>query len=635
MVNGTVDAHIADNPKQTASNKFVRPVENLTVAEMLLEYLKLEGATKLFGIPGGATIYLSDELKLNNKEFDFYICRQETGAAYIAHGYAEVTEELGVVLTTAGPSSTNALTGVMNAEASGVSLLHISGEVPQQYFGQGYLQEGVDARLNIQAIYDNAVKYSAVVSSETNAATMFEAAFRACRTEPQHASHVSLPNNIAGTCVTGSDKAHPYRFTLPTSPSNYRTAPHVGDLDAVKLALEELATAKKPLLFLGNGTRKALRNPAILSALVTLVEKFAIPVMTTPDGKGVFPEDHPLSLRSYGMTACSWPDLYMGKPNDPGHFDALMVIGSSLGELATTVVASDHYSKNLIPQKHFIQVDLDVQMIGRDFPITRGIVGNAGATIEAMCSMAEGVRINAKRVKARRALIAEIKENNDPFHSSADRNSKAAPIHPASLVRVMNEVIDEGHIFIDAGNCVGWSLNNFVISAPVHYHSALNMGPMGYGVGAVVGGKIGMEKLGTPDVPCVALVGDGAFMMQGAEISTAAQYGVGAVWVVLYNDDLAMVSQGMAELFPPESSWDDYYKLGAPDLVKYSEGLGAQAVAITKKQGPKAFKKALKRALKKANQNRCPQVIVAHIDTKPMPPYGWPEVGEPPCKAEK
>jgi acetolactate synthase-1/2/3 large subunit len=183
-----------------------------------------------------------------------------------------------------------------------------------------------------------------------------------------------------------------------------------------------------------------------------------------------------------------------------------------------------------------------------------------------------------------------------------------------------------GHVFIDAGNCVGWSLNNMVVDPPLHYRSALDMGPMGFGVGAVIGGK-----LGAPDQHCLAIVGDGAFMMHGAEVSTAAQNRVGAIWVVLYDNDLSMVSQGMAELFPPGQPWADYYKLGNPDLVKFSEGLGARAVAIMPDQGAAQFQAELRAALKRATADRQPQVIIAYIDTVAMPPYGWPKAPIPDC----
>jgi acetolactate synthase I/II/III large subunit len=592
---------------------------NLTVAQLLLEYLRLERATKIFGVPGGAIIYVIDELKRRSDQFDFFICRQETGAAYIADCYSRVSGQLGVVLTTAGPSATNALTGTMNAQASGSSTLIVTGEVPEQYFGLGYLQEGIDAKLDVAAIYRNAVDSSEVISNQSNFQTLIEQALRNARSLPGQTSHISLPNDVAGTCLS------PNEIPFPNSPNAYRTVPGGTDASKVEHTLEDLICADWPLIFLGNGARRALASEARLTGLMALVERFAIPVMTTPDGKGIFPETHQLSLRNYGMTPCAWPELYMSAQVRPGPYDSVLVLGSTLGELATSPAATRHFDRVLVPTRHFTQVDLDQGMIGRNFPISRGIVGEIGATLDVLIAKAAGRAPDPERLERRLAFIEKIKQQS-PFADPAGRASDAAPLHPAAAMRVVNETLRDGHVFIDAGNCVGWSLNNLVVDPPLRYHAALNMGPMGFAVAGVIGGKIG-----DPAKPCVAIVGDGAFMMQGAEISTAAQNRVGAIWLVLYDNDLAMVSQGMAELFPPPGPWQDYYKLGTPDLVKFSEGLGAHAVAITRDQGPEDLRRALEAALVRADRDSRPQVIVMQIDTRPMPAYGWPHLPPPDC----
>src|SRR5919197_3280196 len=108
-------APTAPAPGIPAATQFGDERSGLTVAQLLLEYLKLEDATTIFGIPGGATIYVIDELTKQNATFDFVVCRQETGAAYAAHGYEAVSGGLGVVLTTSGPAASNALAGTVNA----------------------------------------------------------------------------------------------------------------------------------------------------------------------------------------------------------------------------------------------------------------------------------------------------------------------------------------------------------------------------------------------------------------------------------------------------------------------------------------------------------------------------------------
>jgi acetolactate synthase-1/2/3 large subunit len=273
-------------------------------------------------------------------------------------------------------------------------------------------------------------------------------------------------------------------------------------------------------------------------------------------------------------------------------------------------------------------------MIGRNFPIELGIVAETGATIDAMCELGSQ-RPPAPSATTRLTLIDCIK-HCEPFADPDGRRLQPAPIHPAALMAVVEEEMNAavkqrqeakgnaaaGHIFCDCGNCVGWSLNNIVVNPPLRFHSTLNMGPMGFAVAAVVGGK-----LADPDAPCLAIVGDGAFLMHGAEVSTAARYKQGAVWVVLCDDDLRMVSQGLTHDFPQEAPWygpDSIFRLGAPNLVQFAESLGARAVGITAAQDLAAFRAALRTALSEADrQPPQPQVIVVEIDPRPAPPYGW------------
>ena len=609
-----------------AGSPFYIEKKNLTVSQLLLDYLRIEGVTKLFGVPGAAILPLKYELHEQRQTFDFVVCRHETGAAYIAHGYSIVADALGVVITTTGPGATNALTGAMNAQSAGAQLLVITGEVGRKHAGRGYLQAGIDARLNVDAIYQNAVQTSVLVADQSDFATLFEQVLRDARTLPCRTTHVSLPVDVASACVeTGQTDAQGDNIILlPKSPDRYRATPSGTDVARIAAAIDALHAADRPLLFLGNGTRRALRDPARLAAFTAFIEKFAIPVMTSPDGKGIFPETHALSLRNYGMTACNWPRRYMHPAGAPD-YDALMVLGSSLGELATMTM-TELYSQTLLPSRHFIQVDLDQSVIGRNFPITLGIVADVGASIDAMCNTGADRPAPASAAD-RRTAVAEIKRDpNSAFYNADWRNSNTAPVNPAAMMRVIGEEMTAGHIFIDAGNSVGWSLNNLVVSPPLHYHSSLGMGPMGYGAAAVVGGK-----MAAPDQACLAIVGDGGFLMHGAEVSTAVQSRVGAVWVVLYDNDLAMSSQGMAITYPPPQQWFDYYRLGAPNLVQLAAGLGADTVGITSTQGTGVFRDALRVALRRSDADKKPQVIVVHIDPHVGPPYGGVMIGPPKC----
>ncbi|MEG4493615.1 thiamine pyrophosphate-dependent enzyme [Microcoleus sp. D3_18_C4] len=233
----------------------------------------------------------------------------------------------------------------------------------------------------------------------------------------------------------------------------------------------------------------------------------------------------------------------------------------------------------MIPNGPFIQVDLNQNAIARSFPIELGIVSEVGRAIDYLCELGQQVKADEKGIDFRRRLIDEIKSTKSPFRNPEKRDSEASPIFPQALMKCINEMMPEdGHLFIDCANCVGWSVHYIVANPPLQMHNSLAMGSMGFGTAAVIGGK-----MGAPYKTCVAIVGDGAFMMHGNEISTAAQYGVGAIWVVMDNNELGMISQYMNQFCPQPGKpgfWKDYYKNGNPNLAQFAAALGADAFDI-------------------------------------------------------
>lgn len=591
----------------TESSTFFKLVKKKNVAQIILEYLKLEEVTHVFGIPGGGLKQMLEELRNQEDEFKYVICRQESGAAYMADGYFRVTGKLGVVMVTSGPGATNALSGSMNAQADHSAMLIITGEVPEEYVGMGYLQEGVAGGLKMDALYRNAVGYSQMVSSPENLHTLISQALRDSMSLPRRASHLSLPNSVSASVP---NDPHP----LPKGPGNYRAPQVPRRPDQVEQAFDMLTKAKRPLIFLGNGNRFTLQNVDICSGKETgrldrfmrFAEKHAIPVMTTPDGKALFPESHPMALRTFGMASCEWTFLYMNGEGQQ-QYDALMVIGSTLGELATR-----KWDPILVPDGPLIQVDADHAVIGRSFPFELGIVADAGETIDHLCELGETAEPN-ERVAPRRAFIEKIKERS-PYLHPEKRFSDAVPVLPQAMSRIINEELPDSpcHIFIDGGNCIGWALHYMELDPPTQIHNSLDMGPMGFGTCAVVGAKFGQ-----PEATCICLTGDGGFMMQGSEVSTAAQNKLGVIWIVQFNNDLGMVSQGNAH-FMHDPGWDNYYKLGDPDLCKYAEGLGAEAYRA---RSPDELREHVKSAIRNADKNHKPQVVVVDINRDEVPPY--------------
>ncbi len=586
-----------------------------TVGDLLIHYLKIEGVKHIFGIPGGGLLNLLANFKDNDQSIKYFICRHETGATYIADGYFRATGKIGVVAVTTGPGATNSLTGVMNAQADGSALMLISGEVSQQFYGEGYLQEGIDSSLNLNGVFEDSTGFSCVIDSGFEANTLIKQAFRSALSLPRQAVHVSIPVNVSVEAVVAS--------AMAKESSQYRCDDKGAPIDEATKAITAILSCKRPLLFLGNGCREALRNKETYSKLLSFVETYGIPVITTADGKGVFPESHELSMRVYGIAGCMWPYDYMNSSS----YDGIMVIGSSLGSLSTNT-----WLPLLVPKVKnapFIQVDINQKVIGRSFEITHGIVSEAGAFINDLGNLMHKFPPDKKMVVERKREIATIKKKS-PFVDPKAYNSTSGPIEPAAMMRVIQKSLPpKSKIFIDAGNCVGWSIHYLSVDSPAEIFTSLSMGPMGFGVAAVIGAKIGC-----PDETCIGIVGDAAFMMYGSEISTAKQYNVGAIWIVLYDNNLSMVSQGM-DHFKPDSKdpsvWHNLYELGNPDLAKFAESLGAETYTINK---PAELEKIMPTVLKHANTDHLPQVIIANINSKSVPPYYNPiySPGPPPSK---
>jgi acetolactate synthase-1/2/3 large subunit len=609
MVGPSDEGGVSDRDKRVGATAQCPPQSsvagtNTSISQVLLHYLRIEGVRKVFGIPGAAVMDIAYELRQQRDTFQYIICRHESGAAYVADGYSRVTGELGVVIVTSGPGASNALTGAMNAEADGSPLLTITGEISGVYDGKGYLQSGIDGRLNIDQIFAAATDYSAVVATPASAKTLIEQAIRDARGLPHHAAHLSIPIDVQRSKLPS--------VTLPDNHGSYRTTPASTDPAGIAQMFETLISAKYPLIMLGNSCRRLLQGERLLR-FIAFVEKFGIPVITSADGKAVFPETNPWSLRNYGIAACEWPQYYLIPSkldsNLPNKFDALAVLGSQLGEFATHT-----WDPALIPCGPFMQVDLDPSVIGRGYPIDLGIVAEVGQVIDAVCDLGDQRTADADAVAQRAAFIGAIKQQRSPWRDPGDRNSTASPVKPPALMKLIGDLTPDGScIFVDCANAVGWSLGYLALDPPTEIHLALSVAPLGFAIGGVIGARIGR-----PDATCVALVGDGAFLMHGSEVSTAATYGVGAIWIILDDNNLTMVNQGMNYFYPEADDWSDYYEFNRPDLAMMAKALGADTYSVST---PMEFGPAYLEAIRGANAENRPQVIVVKTDATLVPPF--------------
>ncbi|MCY1010851.1 thiamine pyrophosphate-binding protein [Nannocystis pusilla] len=306
----------------------------------LLEQLELEGVSHVFGVPGGPLSALFEALKARGR-MRFVLARHEAGAAFMANAHARVRGEPAVCCVTSGPGATNALTGVASAHADSLPVLYLTGQVATGMFGLGAIQESTWHGVDVVEILRPITKLSAMVVTAQMGMRMLRHALRTATTGRPGPVHLNLPADLARVKV-------PYEVREPAS---YRPqCVSVARAEDVAQAAQLLAGARRPTLFAGHGVALARAEPALLR----LAERLQAPVVTTPKGKSVFPEDHPLSLGVFGMGGHARSDRYLEDD------DVILVVGSSLGEFASSA-----WSQRLRAQA-FLQVDVDPLQIGKN-----------------------------------------------------------------------------------------------------------------------------------------------------------------------------------------------------------------------------------------------------------------------------
>lgn len=557
--------------------------DTMSVAEQLLDLLKNEGVRAVFGLPGGPLSPLFDAL-YHEPSLRCITARHEGGAAFMALGYARVSGRLGACFVTTGPGATNAITGIAAAQADSIPLLAVTAQVATSTFGRGSIQDSYD-RLDIVAMLKSVTKMSTMVCNPRNLGMTLRQALRQAMTGRRGPVHVNIPTDLM-------KKSAPRE---PLLPHEYRPLSRAFDREAVKQAAEELFAARRPAILAGNGVNLA----GARAELLELAELFSIPVATTPKGKGAFPESHPLSLRVFGTASSPWSESVLLEEGT----DVLFVIGSSLHESST-----QGWESRLKPSRSLLQLDIEPSVIGRNYPVAVPLVGDIKTTLRELLFqvrrlLADGWRLSETGGER----VARLKRASVPLLDEKATRSDAVPMRPQRLMSELNEALPEDAIiFLDSGNNTLWGTHYLnATGRNMFVHNWGDFGAMGFGVAAPIGGKVA-----APDRPVVAIVGDGAFAMNGMEVATAAAYGIPVVWIVLNDARLNAVHHGQTLLYEGRTIGCDYPRM---DLAAIAEALGADGVRVIE---PRVVGPALRAALASGR----PTVLDVWIDAEEVPP---------------
>lgn len=547
--------------------------ETLTAIHVLLRFLEVEGVDTIFGIPGGPITPLYEALYERGK-IRHILAKHEQGAAYMADGYARVRGGLGVCCTTTGPGATNALTGIACAYADSIPVLLITAQVATKAFGKGAIQESTSYGVNLVDVFKPVTRLSTMLPTSEQMPHIMKRALRAALSGRCGPVHLSLPADL----VTGMISYVPQPW------QHYRPHSATVDREAVEEAARLLVEAERPCVLAGHGVNLS----GAWQDLLDLANRLRIPVATTPKGKGVFPEDHPLSLGVFGFAGHPRADAYLLT----GKVDVLLAIGTSLGEFQTHA-----WHPRLQPTEALIHVDLDPHEIGKNYPADVGIVGDARATLRELYGRVDAVFRGNVQHDPLEGLRTEVAR-----HARAELlHSDASPLKPQRVIHEMQQLLpDDALLFVDTGNCITWAGHYYEVRKPATYFQGMGFAAMGHGFVASIGGK-----LAAPDKTVVALGGDGAFAMIATELHTAVDNDIPVIWIVLNNGGHGMVYHGDRILL--NRRFDSSGFRAPLDIHGISRSLGANAFRV---ETADAFRAALKEAL--ASQKPC--VIDTLID---------------------
>jgi acetolactate synthase-1/2/3 large subunit len=505
-------------------------VARLTGGRLVVRALEDEGIRLAFGIPGTHNIELYDALA-DSTRVRAVLVTDEQSAGFMADGAWRAGGELACVNLVPGAGLTHALSGIAEAFLDGIPMLVLGCGIRRDS-GRAFQLHDVD-QLAIAAPVTKAT-FRPTTGGEIHATIRRAAALARAGTPGPVMVEIPVDQYLF--------THEPASFEPPPPPLPPAPEP-AGVAEAARLLTGPEA---RPLLYLGWGARSAGR------ALVELAETLGAPVATTITGKGVFPESHPLFLwNGFGDAAPRFARSVAGGAN------LTLAIGCRFAEVGTG-------SYSCVPRGPLIHGDVNATVFDRNYPATVKLAADAGDLVRALLPHLRGAPAARHRIEVEAAIQAGRRE------IEAERARQASPdrVTPARLFATLQRRLGPDTVYAtDSGNGTFLAMECLTLDEPGRFLAPVDYSCMGYAVPAAIG-----ARLACPDRPVVALPGDGAFLMTGLELLTAANEGAAVAVFVLRDRELAQIAQFQRTAFNRSvaSRLPDY------DVGSLAEGVGVE-----------------------------------------------------------
>ncbi len=534
----------------------------MKAVDYILQALVREKLDHVFLVPGGLIDNFYPAF-CNTPGIRPVVAAHEGGAAYMADGYARGSGRFGACFVIGGPGVTNAVTALSAALTDQSPLFLLTGEVPTDWEGRGGFQDASPAGLNDVEILRPVTTYSYEIESEHLLHFHLQAALREMLGQSKSPVHLSIPTNLQNQEIHAAYECLPESFYQP----------RLLDEGAVRNLQEKLGS-KRPqriAVLAGFGVDRS----GAAQELRAFAERFSIPVATTLRAKGVFPEDHPLSLGVFGYSgtrhAC---ETLLSE-----EVEALIVLGSGLNQRDTMF-----WERRFRNGRLLAQVDIDDAKLGKNYAVDVAVLGDCLSFLQKMREGFEGI---PEGIPARQAWLEAIRGLGSKLYHPENQSCATGPLHPARVLNELRTALPrEGVLLVDSGAHRAFCGHYWESYLPGTYLSATNLGPMGWAIPAGIG-----AKLARPQLPHAVVTGDGCMLMHGMEIQTAARYQVPVLYVVLNNQALGNVYLRAKKM---GAGPRELTEIPLKDWAAFARSLGAAGAVVEKpEQLAPAFQQGL------------------------------------------
>jgi thiamine pyrophosphate-dependent acetolactate synthase large subunit-like protein len=520
----------------------------LTGAQAVIATLRAHGIDTIFGIPGVHTLPIYDAI-LEEPGMRHILARHEQGAGFMADGYARASGQPGVVCTITGPGLTNVATPVASAYADSIPLLVISTSLPRSSTGRrrGELHELKDQPGVMEAL----AGWTRAVECVEEVPEALRDAFRSMRVGRPRAAYLQIPLDLL-QIEAEIDTLTP----APVTP----VPPSAADIAAAVRLLRE---AKRPLIVAGAGVTAARAN----RQLALLAELLEAPVLLGAKSHDVLPNDHPLVIATSGYAL---PREVRAIASDS---DVALVVGSKLGATRTA-------DGRLRLPSTLIQIDIDPAEIGRNYPVTVGVVAGAGLALDALLDALQDLP------PGRPSRVDEIALARDALNKHTQRVFGDS----IALLDAVREALPREGIIVADMTMLGYASAEYLpVYEPRTYMHSGELCSIGCGLPMALGAKVA-----APERPVIALCGDGGFLLNVGELATAVQEKIDVITIIFNDATYTAVKVEQLQHFNRRYIATD---LLAPDYVALARAFGVNAV---KANSPDELREAIREAINRS-----------------------------------